>query len=62
MVMLDNVESMEVVFQGAQGKPIRNWPLETGASDGAPILLAFKLELPDIGEITRLLEVPDGVI
>ena len=57
VVLLDNVESMEVVFQNPLGKPV-----DTSYNDGDPILLAIKLELPDFGEITRLLEVPSGVI
>ena len=61
-VLLEDVESMEVEFQDALGKPIEEWPLQAGAGNGKPILLAFRLELPDMGEITRLLEVPEGVI
>lgn len=41
---------------------MRVWPPEPGYNDGDPILLAVKLELPDMGEILRLLEVPSGVI
>ncbi len=62
MVMLDGVGSMEVLFQNQAGQPIRVWPPETGSSDGDPILLAFKLELLDYGDVIRLLEVPKGVI
>ena len=61
-VLLEDVESMEVEFQNALGEPIEEWPLQPGSSNGKPILLAFRLELPDMGEITRLLEVPEGVI
>jgi len=35
---------------------------EIAAKGGKPILLALKLELPDMGEIIRLLEIPEGVI
>ena len=62
VVLLDNVESMEIGFQNALKKLVRVWPPEPGYSDGDPILLAVKLELPDMGEILRLLEVPSGVI
>jgi len=62
VVLLDNVESMEVGFQNVLGKLIRTWPVDSSYNDGDPILLTIKLELPDIGEITRLLEVPSGVI
>jgi len=60
-VLLDKVESMEVTFLNAGGEPLRSWPLEASANQGQPILLALKLELPDRGDIVRLLEVPDGV-
>jgi len=60
-VLLDKVESMEVSFLNAGGEPLRSWPLEASANQGQPILLALKLELPDRGDIVRLLEVPDGV-
>ena len=61
-VLLENVESLEVVFQNNLGKSIEEWPLGTGSDKGEPIMLMFRLELPDMGEITRLLEVPRGVI
>ena len=61
-VLLENVESMEIVFQDDRGKLIEEWPLAVGSDKGKPIMLMFRLELPDMGEITRLLEVPKGVI
>ena len=61
-VLLENVESLEVVFQDGVGKSIEEWPRATGSDSGEPIMLMFRLELPDMGEITRLLEVPRGVI
>jgi hypothetical protein len=54
---------MEVELQDAQGNPIRTWPEESSTnSTGSPIILAFRLELPDMGEITRLLEIPNGAL
>jgi general secretion pathway protein J len=61
-VLLENVESLEVAFQNGLGKSIEEWPLGAGSDKGEPIMLMFRLELPDMGEITRLLEVPKGVI
>ena len=61
-VLLENVESFDIEFQDVLGKPIKEWPLQAGSNNGEPILLAFRLELPDMGEIIRLLEVPKGVI
>jgi len=62
IVLLNNVESFEVEFQNAVGQPIDTWPIAQGTTATTPILLAFRLELPDMGKITRLLEVPRGVI
>ena len=62
VVLLNNVESFEVEFQNAAGQPIELWPIGPGSTASTPILLAFRLELPDMGVITRLLEVPRGVI
>lgn len=62
MVMLEDVERAEIVFQNALSQKIREWPVNADPSGGYPILLQFTLELPDLGEINRLLEVPDGVL
>ena len=61
-VLLDDVESMEVEFLDALKKPIRVWPVDSGLDGGKPIVLAFRLDLTDIGEITRILELPDGAL
>jgi general secretion pathway protein J len=61
VVLLDEVESMEVELLVAQGEPIRRWPLDS-SREGTPLVLAFRLDLPDMGEITRLLEIPSGVL
>lgn len=62
-VLLDDVKSMEIVLQNALDQPIGTWPpeLERDVS-GAPIVLVIILELPDMGEIVRVLEIPDGVL
>jgi general secretion pathway protein J len=61
-VLLDGVESMEVEFLNALEQPIETWPVESSVQDGAPIALAFRLDLSDIGEITRILELPSGAL
>jgi general secretion pathway protein J len=61
-VLLDDVESMEVEFLDAQEKPIRIWPVESSLEAGNPIVLAFRLDLSDIGEVTRILELPNGAL
>lgn len=62
VVLLDNVESMEVGFRNALNEVVRVWPPEPGYNGGKPILLAINLELPDMGDVFRWLEVPGGVI
>lgn len=61
-VLLDDVESLEVEFIDALEKPIRVWPFESALDGGKPIALVFRLDLTDIGEITRILELPDGAL
>jgi hypothetical protein len=53
---------MEIEFQNSSGRAIEDWPATEGANNGSPILLAFRLELPDMGEIRRLLEIPRGAL
>ena len=62
VVLLDDVESLEVEFLDALEKPIRVWPVDSTLDGGKPIVLAFRLDLTDIGEITRILELPDGAL
>jgi general secretion pathway protein J len=61
-VLLEDVESMEGEFLNAMEQPIPVWPLESSLAAGNPIALAFRLELSDIGVITRILEVPSGAL
>jgi general secretion pathway protein J len=61
-VLLDDVESLEVEFLDALAKPIRVWPADSELDGGNPIVLAFRLDLTDIGEITRILEMPNGAL
>ena len=62
VVLLDDVESMEVEFLDALEKPIRIWPVESALEAGNPIVLVFRLDLSDIGEVTRVLEFPSSVL
>ena len=61
-VMLDHVEALEIVLQDREGRPIRSWPPDPGDDAEKPVLLALRLQLEDIGDIVRLLEIPDGAI
>jgi general secretion pathway protein J len=62
ITLLEDVESMEIVFQDGSGKSISSWPGTVGSQDAKPIVLAFRLELKDMGEIIRILEIPDGLL
>ena len=61
-VLLDDVESLEVEFLDASEKSIRVWPVDSELDGGRPVVLAFRLDLTDIGEISRILELPDGAL
>ena len=61
-VLLDDVESMEVALQDANGKAIESWPGDPGPGTDKPIVLAFRLELKDMGDIVRIMEIPDGAL
>ena len=61
-VLLDDVESLEVEFLDATEKAIRVWPVDSDLDGGRPVVLAFRLDLSDIGEISRILELPDGAL
>ena len=62
VVLLNDVESMDVAFLDALEKPLRVWPPDTDPQNGDPIALVMQLDLPGIGEIRRVLEVPSGAI
>ncbi len=59
-VLLDDVESLEVEFLDTLEKPIAIWPAESTLDAGNPIVLVFRLDLSDIGEVSRILELPNG--
>ncbi|MEM7564690.1 MAG: type II secretion system minor pseudopilin GspJ, partial [Pseudomonadota bacterium] len=52
-ILLDDISSLEVVFQNALGQAIREWPLESGQSSDIPVLLAINLDLQEFGEVSR---------
>lgn len=62
VILLHDVESMEIAFEDGSGKSIGTWPGTTGPQAAKPIVLAFRLELKDMGDIIRILEVPDGIL
>lgn len=61
-VLLTGVEQMEVEFFDSTEAPIRTWPASTDNDSSEPIVLVLRLKLTDMGEITRVLELPSGAI
>ena len=63
-VLLKGVKSMRVTFVDARGKDVEQWPQVTNSSTatGKPIMLSLSLDLDKMGEIKRLLEIPDGLL
>ena len=62
VAMLNEVESIRFAFQDAEDKEIPGWPLDTELSEDKPVLLSINLEVKGVGLITRLLEIPGGVL
>jgi len=62
VILLHDVESMEIAFEDGSGNSIGTWPATTGPQAAKPIVLVFRLELKDMGDIIRILEVPDGIL
>ena len=61
-VLLGNVEAFEVNFIDGSEKKIENWPAIESFGTGTPIALSFTLDLDYLGEIRRILEIPDGIL
>jgi len=61
-VLIHDVESFEVNFINPSEAEIPDWPNEATQNVGNPIALKIKLELARMGDITRILEIPSGVL
>ncbi len=61
-VLLNDIEAFEVNFIDGSEKKIEKWPAIESVGTGKPIALSFGLELDDIGQIRRILEIPDGAL
>lgn len=60
-VLLEDIESFEIHFINAAEEPINTWPSLSGSSD-RPIALRVVLELKQLGQVYRIMEVPEGVL
>lgn len=57
--LLDQVESIELEYFGADGRTLAQWPAPRSNSDAAPRAVAITLGLADYGRLRRVLELPD---
>ena len=60
-VILRNVDSLEIELIDSNDQSITTWPNTVTQGLGQPIALKLKLDLEDIGEIRRIMEIPDGL-
>jgi general secretion pathway protein J len=61
-VLIHDVETFAVNFINPSEDDIPDWPNDATQSAGRPIALKIGIELIDIGEIRRILEIPSGVL
>ena len=61
-VLLNGVDSLRFRLRSAEEELIENWPFEGGIAPGKPVVLEVVIDVAGIGEVTRVLEVPDGAI
>ena len=61
-VLVRNVEIFDVNFINPSETEIPDWPNEATQNVGNPIALKIRLELAGMGEIRRILEIPNGVL
>ena len=62
-VMLHNVKTLEINFVDVAEKTIDNWPDELRQDDSStPIALKIGVEIAQLGNTWRYLEIPDGAL
>ena len=61
-VILRNVDSFEIELIDSNDQSITTWPNTVIQGLGQPIVLNLKLDLEDVGEIRRIMEIPDGLL
>lgn len=60
-VLMEDIESFQIHFIDSSEQAIEDWPLAVGAVD-APIALRVEIDAQQIGQIHRIMEIPDGVL
>ncbi|MFT5503694.1 MAG: general secretion pathway protein J [Gammaproteobacteria bacterium] len=61
-ILLEQINQFEVGLKTADEKLIDTWPNELSERTGAPIAFSFVINLRGLGEIERILEIPNGVL
>jgi general secretion pathway protein J len=61
-ILLEEINQFEVGLKTADDKLIDTWPNELSDRTGAPIAFSLVINLRGLGEIERILEIPNGVL
>jgi general secretion pathway protein J len=61
-VLIHDVDSFLVNFINPSENEIPDWPNESTQNVGSPIALKIGIEIAEMGEIRRILEIPSGVL
>jgi general secretion pathway protein J len=61
-VLIHDVDSFVVNFINPSENEIPDWPNESTQNVGSPIALKIGIEIAEMGEIRRILEIPSGVL
>lgn len=60
--LLGGVERLDLVFLDAQGREHRQWPPARSGQEALPRAVRLTLQLQDLGEIRRVIELPRGPV
>lgn len=58
--LLDGIDRFELRYRGADGRELRQWPPPRDSVEALPRAVEVRIAGKDLGEIRRLLELPQG--
>ncbi len=61
-VLLSGLKTLRFRLMSAEEEIIDSWPFEAGVPAGQPVVLEVVMQVDGLGEITRVLELPEGAI
>lgn len=61
-ILIHDIESLEINFIDPAESEISDWPNASSQSAGNPIALIIEIELAQMGQIRRILEIPSGIL